>query len=140
MDQAMVFIMLASILIIGGILFWLVSRLTLKSNHIDVESYRINYLKIEQQLRPDNPVAFRLAVIDGDKLVDQAMRDCGIRGETMGERLKSAKNRFSDLNSLWQAHKLRNQVVHETNITVNYNQARQALLCYKRALKDLGAI
>jgi hypothetical protein len=79
-------------------------------------------------------------VLNADKLVDQALRESGINGETMGERLKSSATKFSDLNGLWTAHKLRNRIAHEPDVAVSYDEARYALNCFRKALKDLGAI
>jgi transposase len=81
-----------------------------------------------------------LAVLNADKLVDLALRQCGVRGETMGERLKNDASKFSDINGLWTAHKLRNRIAHESDVVVNYDEARHALGYFKKALKDLGAI
>ncbi|NTW62418.1 diguanylate cyclase, partial [Candidatus Saccharibacteria bacterium] len=58
----------------------------------------------------------------------------------VAERMKSAGSMFSDKNGLWSAHKLRNRIAHESDIVVNFNDARYALSSFKKALKDLGAI
>ncbi len=109
-------------------------------NNLDVERYRVKYLAIEQQLTRDNPSSHHLAVLNADKLVDQALKDRGINGETMGERMKNSVKLFSDINGVWSAHKLRNKIAHETDAVVNYEEAKYALVNFKRALKDLGAI
>ena len=49
-------------------------------------------------------------------------------------------SRFSNLNAVWRAHKLRNAIAHEAGFEVSYKQAFNALAIYKEALKDLGAI
>jgi hypothetical protein len=81
-----------------------------------------------------------MTIMNADKLVDQALRDLGVKGETMGDRMRNAATRFKDREGIWKAHKLRNRVAHETDIVVQYHEARYALACYKKALKDLGAI
>jgi transposase len=58
----------------------------------------------------------------------------------MAERLKSGAQMFSDRNGIWTAHKLRNQIAHETDVKVSYDDARRALAHLKRGLKDIGAI
>ena len=68
------------------------------------------------------------------------MHEIGIPGKTMGDRLKKANDRFSDINAVWRAHKLRNAIAHETDLEITYQQAANALMIYKKALKDLGAI
>ena len=72
--------------------------------------------------------------------LDKAMVEMGIPGKTMGERLKKSGSRFSDIDKVWKAHKLRNALAHETDLEITYKQAATAVLIYEQALKDLGAI
>lgn len=76
-------------------------------------------------------------IMDADKLLDYALERKGFVG-TLGEKLKKAGPRFSDLNGVWQAHKLRNQVAHELG-DIHLNEARRALGFFKQGLNDLGA-
>lgn len=80
------------------------------------------------------------AVNEADKLLDYAMKGSGFRGNTMGERLKHGGRRFSDINSVWSAHKLRNALAHEADFDLVPSQAREAVKNFERALKDLGAL
>lgn len=106
----------------------------------DIEKYRSNWLNIEQSLRQDEPASYTLAVLNADKLLDQAMRDKGCSGKTAAERMKTAQHKWSRREDVWQAHKLRNKIAHETNFTVNYDTAKRAVYTFKQALKELGAI
>lgn len=81
-----------------------------------------------------------LAVINADKLVDQALKGCHIKGKTMGERLVSAQRRLSDNDSIWFGHKLRNRVVHEEMKALKQRDVQMALRGFRQALKDLGAL
>lgn len=141
MDYSLVF-GLAAILIIGALLFAFIGRMTVRRcvKHLNVEQYRVKYLAIENQLKREDSSSYHLAVLNADKLVDQALRECDVNGDTMGERLKSTATKFSDLNGLWAAHKLRNRIAHESDVFVTYDEARYALASFKKALKDLGAI
>ncbi len=141
MDQSIVF-GLAAILIVGALLFAIISKVTIKkcAKHLNVEQYRVKCLAIEQQLKRDEVSSYHLSVLNADKLVDQALRESGAKGQTMGERLKDISVDFSDLNGLWTAHKLRNRIAHEPDVNVSYDEARYALSCFRKALKDLGAI
>ena len=58
----------------------------------------------------------------------------------MGERLKRVDGRLSDINKVWYAHKIRNQIAHEPDFLLEYTTANRALASFKQALKDLGAI
>ncbi|MBQ8985143.1 hypothetical protein IJ076_01095 [Candidatus Saccharibacteria bacterium] len=106
----------------------------------NTEAYQAKFLKIENGLNKQNAATFMKTVIDGDKLLDKAMVEMGIPGKTMGDRLKHSKDRFSDINAVWRAHKLRNALAHESDLEITYRQALAALSIYKQALKDLGAI
>jgi hypothetical protein len=140
MDQAVIF-SLAAIIIVGGALFAVIALMGRKgSKYLDVEKYRTSWLKIEQNLKKTEPIGFNTAVMEADKLVDQSLKERGFVGSTMGERMKSANQAFSDRNGVWAAHKLRNQIAHESGFSVTYDQARTSLSRFKQALKDLGAI
>lgn len=138
MDNTPIFVF-AAILIVAGLLLAMIT-LTKKSGHLDVEKYRVKWLTIEQNLNKDEPASMLLAVLNADKLLDEALKERGLKGETMGERMKSAKITWSNANNVWSAHKLRNQIAHESDIVIGYDQARRALSGFKQALKDLGAI
>ncbi len=80
-----------------------------------------------------------MAVIDADKLLDEALKRLRYRGKTMGERLVSAQRDLSSNDTIWYSHKLRNKVVHE-NIRLKKRDVQTALKGYLQALHDLGAL
>ena len=84
--------------------------------------------------------SLRDAVSEADKLLDYALKHNGVPGETMGERMKSARSRFSDNNGVWRAHKLRNALAHEADFDLVPAQAKEAIDDFERGLKDLGAL
>lgn len=139
MDQSIIFF-LASVIIIGGLLFAAISLTRRGSSILDVDHYRTKWLAIEQQLKRDEEATYSLAVLNADKLLDHALKARGMKGETMAERMKSAKSQFTNQNKVWEAHKLRNKIAHEADVKVTYDTARYAISNYKRALKDIGAI
>lgn len=140
MDPSLI-IFLIAILIVGVLVFIAVS-MTSKHGHVfDKEQYQVDFLSIEQSLQKGNESSYSMAIIEGDKILDRAMMEMGIQGRTMGDRLKRiGKDKFSQVNAVWHAHKLRNQIAHEHDFKPEYRQALHALETYKQALKDLGAI
>ena len=131
---------IVSILIVAIFIFVSILLTGKRGHHFNVEFYQVKFLAIENKLQPDNPASFTVAIIEADKLLDRAMVEMGAVGKTMGDRLKRTGGRFSDLNGVWRAHKLRNAIAHEPDFEVGYRQATNALTIYKQALKDLGAI
>lgn len=128
------------ILVIGILLIVVISLSKRGAVALDVEKYRSQWLAIESQLKRDEVSSYHLTVLNADKLLDKALKERGFRGETMGERMKSARETWSNANAAWGAHKLRNQIAHEHDVRVTYDDARRALGGFKQALKDIGAI
>jgi len=129
-----------AILIVGVLAFVAILLTGKRGYKFNVEAYQSKFLAIENKLNKENAATFMNAVINADKLLDRAMVEMGVAGKTMGERLKKAGEKFTDLNAVWRAHKLRNALAHEDDLEITYRQAASALAIYKQALKDLGAI
>ncbi|HRQ87118.1 MAG TPA: hypothetical protein PLY16_03325 [Candidatus Saccharibacteria bacterium] len=132
-----IILMLAGILIAGALLYIIIS-FAKRPSKLDVEKYRGQWLKIEKAFNKDDANTYSIAVLNADSLLDKALKDKGIAGTTMGERMKQAS--WSNADSVWAAHKLRNKIAHEHDTKVEYRHARMALNSFKQALKDLGAI
>lgn len=81
-----------------------------------------------------------LAIIDADKLLDEALRKSHIKGKTMGERLVTVQRGLSNNDGVWYAHKLRNKLVHEQYEHLKERDVKEALIGFRQALKDLGAL
>ena len=140
MDGSLI-VFLVAIIIVGILIFLAISMTGKRSHNFDKENYQVDFLRIEQSLVKDNEASYSMAIIEGDKLLDRAMMEMGVQGRTMGDRLKRiGKAKFTQLNAVWHAHKLRNQIAHEHDFKPEYRQALHALETYKQALKDLGAI
>jgi hypothetical protein len=138
-DGLMISFLIAILLIGAGILF-LVTHGRKSGRNLDVDKYRSQWLKIERQLVRDQESSYHLVILNADKLLDQALRQRGVKGQTMGERMKSAKNMWSNANAVWTAHKIRNKIAHEADVRVKFEDTRRSLTAYKQGLKDLGAI
>ncbi len=139
MDGGVVAFILA-ILIVAVLIFVAILLTGKRGYHFNKESYQAKFLTIENKLSQENPATFMTTIIEADKLLDKAMIEMVAPGKTMGDRLKKIVSRFSNLNSVWRAHKLRNMIAHESDVEITYKQAFNALAIYKQALKDLGAI
>lgn len=139
MDGGVVTFVIA-ILIVAVLIFVAILLTGKRGHHFNMEQYQTRMLEIENGLKQDNPASFIVSIINGDKLLDKALIEMGVPGKTMGDRLKRSGDRFSNLNAVWRAHKLRNTIAHESDLEISYKQAYNALAVYRQALKDLGAI
>ncbi|MBO7718284.1 hypothetical protein J6S37_02210 [Candidatus Saccharibacteria bacterium] len=139
MDGGVVTFIIA-VLIVAVLVFVAILLTGKRGYRFNVEAYQSRFLAIENKLSVDNPASFMTTIIEADKLLDKAMIEMGLSGKTMGDRLKKSGSRFTNLNAVWRAHKLRNAIAHESDTEISYKQATNALAIYKEALKDLGAI
>jgi|SRR5579862_1329339 len=129
---------LLGIIIFGVVALAVVSRLAKRRpRHLDQSYFQQSWMELLARVK--TPEGMLLAVIDADKLLDEALRKRHFRGKTMGERLVSAQRIISDNDAVWYAHKLRNRLVHEPNVRLKKKEAQTALAGFKQGLRDLGA-
>lgn len=138
MDSIIIFLF-SGVLIIGLVLLVVITTTRKSPKGINVEQYRSKWLTITSSVTSEES-SRHIAIINADKLLDQALKDSGVKGETMGERLKNSKDKLKHRNAIWYAHKLRNQIAHESDVSVSAQDANSALAAFKSALKDLGAL
>lgn len=121
-----------------GLLFWIAAS-SKHHSRLDREVFAKRWHHVEE-LQGQGETAWQLAIIEADKLLDQALKANGYPGDTMGERLKDARSALSDNDGVWQAHKLRNQIAHESDVRLHKLSVDRALGKFKTALKNLGAL
>lgn len=94
----------------------------------------------EAQTLCKNKETWPLAIINADKVLDDALKKSGYKGKTMGERMVAAQRDFSDNDGVWYGHKLRNKLVHESDVSLKEADVKDALMGIRQALRDLGAL
>ena len=83
---------------------------------------------------------WKFAIIEADKLVDDQLKT-RFAGETMGERLMNIdKTKLLTIDGLWEAHKVRNRLAHDTNYFLRHAEAVRAIRLFEQTLKELEAI
>ena len=107
---------------------------------MDREGIKRRWEEVELMLRKHGEITDKIAILEADKLLDLVLKSMTMPGQTMGERLKIACYKYPRLQNVWWAHKLRNQLVHESSFAVSHNTARAAVRSYGRALKMLGLL
>jgi hypothetical protein len=103
----------------------------------DIRSIRTEWAKIRQLVGLGSPSNYHKALIQADKLLDHSLKVIGYAGNTMADRLKSAKTVFTDYDSVWYAHKLRNRAVHDVGEDIPSFEVTKAIRIYETALRDL---
>lgn len=139
MDGLLIALVVAA-LVIGGLLILIIQLTSRRQPKLDKEMYGKVWRAILSRADINNLDSLQMAIIKADKLVDKAMRENGVKGQTMGDRLKARKGHWQNENALWAAHKLRNQIAHEANVQLSPQTFKRAMAGFEMALKDLGAL
>jgi len=118
---------IADVLIIGYIL---IRRYRKKLSPAVVEEIKKEWKKIIRE--QDH----RHAILEADKLLDFALAKMGYKGG-LGTKLKKAPSLFNNINDVWAAHKIRNNIAHKINYKVDEKTYKATMLKFKQAFKDL---
>lgn len=128
----------SSVIALVGILLFLVLVILLIAHkgkpRMNKKHFEGHWKKIEENNN------YTQAVIKADTLLEEALISASIKGSTTGERLNNSIGFLKNIDGAWSAHKLRNQLVHESDANPTAIQCQKALRQYKKALKDLGAL
>lgn len=106
---------------------------------LDKGYIRSKWQEIEQLMALGSPSNYSRAVLEADKLLDHILKGYRAPGMTMGDRLKASQNRFSKegYDAAWKAHKVRNELVHNSQFELMNFSAKQAIENYKKAIDEL---
>jgi len=137
--NGLVLTMFIFVIIVGIALLIFISLTRRSGRPLDPEKYRSRWLAITQGANT-SPDSWQFAIMNADKLLDTALKERGIAGTTMGERLKNSGSHLRNIDGVWRAHKLRNRIAHDDSVAVTKRQANDALKIFKQALTDLGAL
>ena len=135
--------------IVEGILRGLWSLLTLPFRGIRKSQTKtaIDRIEIEQRWQSvvnlsntSDPHQLSQSIIMADKLLDAVLVARNVQGQTLGERLKLARDLYADQNiyqALWEAHKLRNLIAHEVSHQINLQEGKAAIEKFKKGIFSL---
>jgi nitrate reductase NapE component len=102
------------------------------------EAANSRWLDVEQKINSGNPGDWRLAILEADIILDDMLREMGLPGDNLGERLKAADpSFFNTLQDAWSAHKIRNIIAHEgASYNLSYNEARRAIDLFEKVFRE----
>ena len=100
------------------------------------------WLKTLSYLFSQHGSDWKLAVIEADSMLEELMNELGFAGETLGEKLKSARQEnFRELTQAWEAHTLRNRIAHEgASFELSQREAKRAISLYEDIFRAYGFI
>ena len=103
-------------------------------------SNRFNDMK--DHINSENPNDWKLAIIEADIILDEALKRQGYAGTSLGERLRSiSPASMQTLDDAWEAHKIRNEIAHSgVDFVLTHKLARETIVRYDRVFGELGLL
>ena len=89
-----------------------------------------------------NPGDWKLSVIEADSMLEALLDQLGFKGETLGDKLKSADaEKFKGLPIAWEVHTVRNRIAHEgANFELSAHEAKRIIALYEQIFRPYGYI
>ena len=144
-------------LIISGLLVWGIIFTATQSNYLNkrVEEW-MDYLgygdvgkmrrlkawkQIVRKMRSVNPVDWKLAVMEADRIFDDMIRAAGYRAVAADDRYKQITPEFvANFDDIQAVHKIRNRCAQEPDFAISKEEAVGVLRIYKKAFQEFGLL
>ncbi len=85
---------------------------------------------------------WKLAIIEADSMLEELMSQMGFKGDTLGDKLKSAtQETFKQLTTAWEVHTVRNRIAHEgLSFELSQYEAKRVIAQYEEIFHAYGFI
>ena len=85
---------------------------------------------------------WKLAIIEADAMLEGLLDQLGFKGETLGDKLKSAdQDSFPQLTIAWEVHTVRNRIAHEgLAFELSQHEAKRIIALYEQIFHAYGYI
>ncbi len=113
-----------------------------EKEHAKQVSENPDWVRVISMLSSDNPAQWKLAVMEADDMLGRLMGQLGFKGDSLGEKLKSADQKhFKHLSMAWEAHAVRNHIAHEgASFELTLREARRVVALYEVIFQEFGFI
>jgi len=111
-----------------------------------LESHEISqnprWVKVLKLVISSNAGDWKLAIIEADSMLENLLRELGFKGETLGDRLKSAdQDTFRGLSNAWEVHTIRNRIAHEGEaFLLSSHEVKRVVALYEQIFRQYGYI
>jgi hypothetical protein len=118
--------------------WWISESAAARRSVFGPQALNKKWLLIQERLKRGDDANLKLAIIEADNIFDDILKQMGLPGVDMTERLRQfEENELKSVSLVWEAHHLRNQIVQDPTMQISQEQAQQAVQNYETALKEL---
>ena len=101
------------------------------------EENKIDWTTIDEYQKEGTLAGLCMALAESDKLLNYILTNQNYRGENIYEKIRDAKNRFTDLNNLAKALEIKENIFSEYEKEISKEDIKTALKHYRQAITDL---
>ncbi len=124
-----IFLFLFGILVFGGLVLFLI-----KKKKITFSQKKRQF--IMRHLREIESSSDKEKIIELDKILDECLQSKNISG-SLGEKMKKYGKQFENENAIWNAHKLRNKLVHEIGFIPTKKESEKAISAFLQEIEKI---
>jgi len=94
--------------------------------------------RVIKRLEKRKEAEYKMAIIEADSLLEDVLRKMNYEGETIKDLLEQIDSKIiPNIEEVWQAHKFRNNIVHDPSYELTYEQAKKIISIYEQTFRDL---
>jgi len=94
--------------------------------------------KIDRLLEEPYPASWKLAVLQGEGIVEEALKQIGLPGDDFSQQLQELqKQGYRHLDILSELHQRREKILKDKNFSLSLAQAKEAVAIYKTFWKEI---
>lgn len=127
-------------MVLGGLLFVVVTALIYRRipKRLKKDNFHENWKQLQFYCK--DKATWPDAIKSADRLLDSALKKRKFKGKSMGERMVSAQRLFTNNDGVWYAHNLYKKIIVDDDIKLREDDVKNALLGFRQALRDIGAL
>jgi hypothetical protein len=131
----------AILAIVGGVIIF-ITFIVVIARRMPKRIKSVHYVRKWREIQKmcANKKDWAHAIIHADMLLDEVMVKKKTTGNTMGERLVATQDSFTNNEKVWNAHKFADGLRENGDKRLKERIVKEALVTYRQALRDLGAI
>ena len=139
-----------AVVLFGAVVFFLLRNNWLKrrflEDFVEIISYRPfgakktfkQWNKLAKKLESGKETDYNMVLIEADSLLASVLKRMGYKGDNMRELLEQIDAKtLPNIENVWQAHKLRNNIVHDPDYELSLDEAKRMFQIYEQAFRDL---
>ena len=143
------FFLIGVILVVGIIILFIKSSWfhdSYAEDFVEISTYRPygaqktfkQWEKIIKRLGTGKEGEFRMAIIEADSLLEEALRGMEYKGEKINDLLNQVDIKIiPNLDKIKSAHEFRNKIVHDPSYELTLNETKKIIGVYEQTFRDL---